>query len=327
MAPLLLSVLTVAALLVGVGRALTILHVIGMLLIVAVGSNYALFFDRAARQPREGSVPLILASLLSANLATVIAFGVLGFSSVPVLADLGSTVAPGTLLALIFAAMLASSLRSLGKHHSHDPDHPRACAHGPHRTDPRGHVAGRLYRPADFMHHGFARAVRERSLDVDLVFAGFNLEEVIDRSVYARLREEIILPARALGCALWIGGIPSVVISRSAAPSAIRASSRVSACWRRIWEATWSPARSRVRAASRVGDPKRPARRMRSAASGASSGRCAPVAAVHLGLGREDRFGRRQELLAAALSPANVDTVSGGHDWMTWRTFGTAFWR
>jgi predicted exporter len=107
MAPLLLSVLTVAALLVALGHALTILHVIGMLLIVAVGSNYALFFDRAARQPGEGSVPLILASLLTANLATVIAFGVLGLSSVPVLADLGSTVAPGTLLALLFAAMLA----------------------------------------------------------------------------------------------------------------------------------------------------------------------------------------------------------------------------
>jgi predicted exporter len=107
MAPLLLSVLTVAALLVALGHALTILHVIGMLLIVAVGSNYALFFDRTARQPGEGSVPLILASLLTANLATVIAFGVLGFSNVPVLADLGSTVAPGTLLALLFAAMLA----------------------------------------------------------------------------------------------------------------------------------------------------------------------------------------------------------------------------
>ena len=108
-APLLLSVLTVAALLAALGHALTILHIVGMLLIIAVGSNYALFFDRAALQPREGSVPLILASLLTANLATVIAFGVLAFSSVPVLADLGSTVAPGTLLALLFAAMLAKA--------------------------------------------------------------------------------------------------------------------------------------------------------------------------------------------------------------------------
>jgi predicted exporter len=78
-----------------------------MLLIVAVGSNYALFFDRNSEQPQRGSVPLTLASLLVANLATVIAFGVLASSSVPLLADLGSTVAPGTLLALLFAALMA----------------------------------------------------------------------------------------------------------------------------------------------------------------------------------------------------------------------------
>jgi predicted exporter len=106
-APLALSVLAVAGLLVGLGERLTILHVVGMLLIVAVGSNYALFFDRSSAQPRQGSVPLTLASLLIANTATVLTFGVLACSRVPVLADLGSTVAPGTLLALLFSALLA----------------------------------------------------------------------------------------------------------------------------------------------------------------------------------------------------------------------------
>ncbi len=106
-APLALSVVAVAGLLVGFGERLTILHVVGMLLIVAVGSNYALFFDRSSAQPRQGSVPLTLASLLVANTATVLTFGVLACSRVPVLADLGSTVAPGTLLALLFSALLA----------------------------------------------------------------------------------------------------------------------------------------------------------------------------------------------------------------------------
>ncbi len=99
--------LAVAGLLVALGERLTILHVVGMLLIVAVGSNYALFFDRSSASARSGSVPLTLASLLIANIATVLTFGVLASSSVPVLADLGSTVAPGTLLALLFAALLA----------------------------------------------------------------------------------------------------------------------------------------------------------------------------------------------------------------------------
>jgi predicted exporter len=106
-APLLLAVLTVTAAILVSGRSLTILHLIGMLLIVAVGSNYALFFDRAAADHAGGFSPLTVASVLVANAATVLGFGVLAFSRVPVLAALGTTVAPGTLLALLFAASLS----------------------------------------------------------------------------------------------------------------------------------------------------------------------------------------------------------------------------
>ena len=113
LAPLALAVLSVAALLAGLGRQLSILHVVGMLLTIAVGSNYALFFDRNSADPQHGSEALTLASLLVANIATVLAFGVLACSSVPVLADLGSTVAPGALLALLFSAILSrGSVRS-----------------------------------------------------------------------------------------------------------------------------------------------------------------------------------------------------------------------
>src|SRR5205085_10693908 len=91
------------------GRQLTILHSVGLLLIVAIGSNYALFFDRIHAQQHAGSVPRTLASLLVANLDTVVALGVLAVSRVPVLADLGSTVAPGALLALLFSGMMTGS--------------------------------------------------------------------------------------------------------------------------------------------------------------------------------------------------------------------------
>ncbi len=105
--PLALSVLMVAAGLVAAGTQLTILHLIGLLLIVAVGSNYALFFDRRAAERGDSALPLTLASLLLANLCTVIGFGVLATSTVPVLSALGATVAPGTLLALWLSALLA----------------------------------------------------------------------------------------------------------------------------------------------------------------------------------------------------------------------------
>jgi predicted exporter len=108
--PLALAVIVVVAGFALVGHQLTLLHVIGMLLIIAVGSNYALFFDRRANDAHPGSVPLTLASLVIANVATVVSFGILAFSSVPVLEALGSTVAPGALLALIFSALLARHL-------------------------------------------------------------------------------------------------------------------------------------------------------------------------------------------------------------------------
>ena len=104
--PLGIAVIAVAAGLVLAGHRLTILHVIGMLLIVAVGSNYALFFDRRATD-RQGEAVLTLASLVIANAATVLGFGVLATSTVPILAALGSTVAPGAFLALAFSALLA----------------------------------------------------------------------------------------------------------------------------------------------------------------------------------------------------------------------------
>jgi predicted exporter len=107
LAPLLLAVIVVAAGLALGGVQLTILHLVGMLLIVAVGSNYALFFDRQALLHDAGSESLTLASLVIANASTVIGFGLLSFSQVPVLVALGITVAPGAFLALLFAALLS----------------------------------------------------------------------------------------------------------------------------------------------------------------------------------------------------------------------------
>ena len=106
LAPLLLAVVNVAAGLALSGVQLTILHLVGMLLIVAVGSNYALFFDRQETLHAAGGESLTLASLVIANAGTVIGFGLLSFSQVPVLVALGTTVAPGAFLALLFAAVL-----------------------------------------------------------------------------------------------------------------------------------------------------------------------------------------------------------------------------
>jgi predicted exporter len=102
--PLAAAVLTVTAGLALFGQQLIILHLIGLLLVVAIGSNYTLFFDPPVPGPIE---PHTFASLLFANIATVIGFGLLAFSTVPVLQAMGMTVAPGVILALVFAAIFA----------------------------------------------------------------------------------------------------------------------------------------------------------------------------------------------------------------------------
>lgn len=104
-APLVVAVAVVIAGLVLLGRQLILLHLVGMLLVVAVGSNYALFFDRGIEA--GGISPRTLASLLLATSTTVVGFGILAFSSVPVLNAIGATVGPGAILALLFSAILA----------------------------------------------------------------------------------------------------------------------------------------------------------------------------------------------------------------------------
>jgi len=104
MLPIVAAVLIVIAVLHGLGVRLHLLHLIGMLLIVAVGSNYSLFIERWRRDPEAD--PQALLSVLVACATTAIGFGVLSLSSVPVLQAVGVTVAPGALLALLLSAML-----------------------------------------------------------------------------------------------------------------------------------------------------------------------------------------------------------------------------
>lgn len=103
--PLAMAVPLVMASLHLLGERLHLLHLIGLLLIVAVGSNYALFFSQNHQQ--EAPDEETLTSLLVANLTTAIGFGTLALSSVPVLHAIGVTVGPGAILALLLAAMFA----------------------------------------------------------------------------------------------------------------------------------------------------------------------------------------------------------------------------
>ena len=108
--PLLASTAMVAATVATFKGNLTLLHLVGLLLVIAIGSNYALFFDQRSRislSTSASSDQNMLCSLFFANLTTVLGFGLLAFSSVPVMSAIGVTVGAGTFLALILSAIFA----------------------------------------------------------------------------------------------------------------------------------------------------------------------------------------------------------------------------
>ncbi len=113
-APLAAAVITVTAGLSLFGQQMIILHLVGLLLVAAVGSNYALFFDRP--DPRTPILPRTLASMLFASLTTVAGFGLLAFSNVSILQALGVTVAPGVILALFYSAVFARQSDAVSSH-------------------------------------------------------------------------------------------------------------------------------------------------------------------------------------------------------------------
>ena len=103
------AVVVTLAIVLASGQTLLLFHLIGVLLAVAIGSNYALFFDRGRREAASVDADeedRTMVSLVFATVSTVIAFGMLSISGVPVLSAIGETVALGACLSLVFSAVL-----------------------------------------------------------------------------------------------------------------------------------------------------------------------------------------------------------------------------
>jgi hypothetical protein len=174
--------------------------------------------------------------------------------------------------------------------------------------------------PEDFVAAGFVSAVRDRELPLDLVFAEVNLQHLTDRTILRRIRHELVLPARALGCrSIWICGISLGGFIGLA--YAERYTSEIDGLCllapylgnhmitgeieRANGVACWQPGELAA-----DDDERRVWRFIKSQAS-------LPLS-VRLGFGREDRFARSHRMMAAALNPGDVQVVPGGHEWPVW---------
>lgn len=103
--PLTMAVVITMALMAWGGRQLTMFHLIGLMLVVGVGSNYTLFFERRTFSGIDPARTIV--SIVLCNTATIIGFGMLALAHAPVLSSIGLTVAVGTFLCLIVAIAYA----------------------------------------------------------------------------------------------------------------------------------------------------------------------------------------------------------------------------
>jgi pimeloyl-ACP methyl ester carboxylesterase len=174
--------------------------------------------------------------------------------------------------------------------------------------------------PEDFVREGFASAVRARALELDLLFVEPQRHHLTDRAWLTRLHQEIVLPARARGARVWLGGISlggffalryaechaaelqglcliAPYLGSHLITSEIERAGGVSA---------WQPG-----PAAEDDDERRVWHFLKHHSD--------RRLLLHLGLGADDRFAARHRLLGQALPAGRVDSVPGGHDWPTWR--------
>lgn len=109
-APLVAALVLTGALLLALGQRLTLFHLVAMLLVAGVGSNYSLFFEHETL--RRGDPRHTIVSVLLCAAATVLAFGLLASAHAPVLSAIGSTVVLGASLSLLFSAVFSRGLVS-----------------------------------------------------------------------------------------------------------------------------------------------------------------------------------------------------------------------
>ena len=175
--------------------------------------------------------------------------------------------------------------------------------------------------PDDFVREGFVRAARERVVSLDLVFVELKPQHLTDRTVLRRLRHELVLPARALGCrSIWIGGIslggflavayaeryPEEIDGLCLFAPYLGNHIVTGEIERANGVEGWHPGE-----VAADDDERRIWRFIKTRA-----GRSLPM---HLGFGQDDRFAGSHRLMAAALPAHSVDIVPGGHDWSAWR--------
>ena len=107
----LVSVAATAALLVLAGTALTLFHLLGLMVVAGLGLDYAIFLRRAAREDAAGGGRDGRRSVAICAATSVAVFAILSGAQIPMLGQLGDTVALGAAVSLLAAAAFTGAAR------------------------------------------------------------------------------------------------------------------------------------------------------------------------------------------------------------------------
>lgn len=189
-------------------------------------------------------------------------------------------------------------------------------------------LPGRGMAMRELEDEGFIAEVRSLGLAVDVLRADAHMGYYMDRSIFERLRADVIAPAQASGYAsIWMAGIslggfgallyadeyPGDVAGILALapylgePEAAAAVARAGGLTR--WPAPAGP----------LPDSELGTRVWRSLKSDVRLSAEAPARLqIYLGYGLGDSLAPSHRVLAEALPPGHVFTARGGHDWDPW---------
>ncbi len=188
-------------------------------------------------------------------------------------------------------------------------------------------LSGTFSEPEDFVREGFPAAAREHGIDAELVMAEVRAAWFADGSIVRRIRESVVLPARARGhTRVWLVGIS--LGGLAALSYAARHEKDIEGI---VLISPYPATRDVLREMDEAGGlgqwkpvipPEGDLEREAWLWLAASRAGRAPV---HCYFASGDRFASGQRRMAEALAPERVREMPGGHDWEAWRALWTQF--
>lgn len=186
-------------------------------------------------------------------------------------------------------------------------------------------LPGAYSRPPEFVDAGFAAAAQAQAA-ADIWVVDSHLGYFADRSILRRLRDEVVLPARAQGYRqVWLVGISlggfaalGYAVRHGADIDGVLALAPYLGPRRLLQEIgeAGGPATWRTTQPPRGSDDVD--REIWNTFTGPPAG-----PPVYLGYGRDDRFADAHRVFAGLLPADRVATAPGGHDWPAW----SALWQ